>query len=166
MANIYTDPVLKILVDKLNEEGPVALQGRYRYGDPVLVPKSALPLCFVTKEQTDIGVADTASDEHFIRVALNVVYDASRDINRPDQVVGMNELYDIVEGREVNYKLKPRSLAGVVRKYQVLDGANQLYISVGSDTEIVYGTDVRGEGVFTTEGILRVLLRQHQQRPQ
>lgn len=162
---IYKDPIIRKLIEKLTEEGPEALRGRYIYGDPVLIGKSRLPACFITKERTDIRVGDNMNDEHLITVALNVVYDARADLNTPGEVIGMNSLYDIVEGRLDDYSIRPDSLAGIMRKYQVLDGDNRLFVSVGSDTEIVYGTDVRGDGVYTTEAVVRVTLRQLQPRP-
>lgn len=163
---IYRDPILERLITKLDTEGPAELKNRYFYGDPLQVPKSSLPACFVTKDTTRVDTAANAEIKTEMQVVLNVVFDLTRDFNQAfDNISSSNTLYDCLEGRNADYTLKPTSLVFILDKYQTLD--TNLWIALGSPLEPDYGIGIekRGPGIYTVEGVIRLTLIHHQLRP-
>jgi len=165
---VYQDPVLAKLVGLLNAEGPSELKNRYFFGDPLVVPRSQLPAVFITKDQTRIDEGSNAEDESRMVVVLNVVYDLTRDFNQAfNDINSANTLYDVVEGRNADYTLKPTSLAYILREHQALDQPHNLWINHDTPLEPEYGVTVnkRGEGVYTVEAVLRIMVVHQQLRP-
>ena len=100
-------------------------------------------------------------------IVLNLVYDGTKDLNqRAFSQAGAEAIYELCEGRDTSYTLRADTIAGVLRKYQVLDSNNKLYIDVGTDLTIDYVLSPPSRrGIFTVEAIIRATLIQFQVRP-
>lgn len=163
----YTDPVLDTLIKKLNSDGPAKLKNKYFIGDPVIVPAGSLPMCFISRDRTNISIDTNVEDLYTMPIVLNLVYSGAADLNqRSFTQAGALALYELCEGRDSDFELKPDSLAGVLRKYEVLDGNHKLYIDIGNDTQIDYVlSPPQRRGIFTVEAIIRTTLKQQLLRP-
>lgn len=166
-AGNYSDPVLAKIISVLNAEGPAALKGKYYQGDPVqVVNKSFLPAAFVTRDRTQVSNISNAEDESKMPIAINVVYDLTRDFNQAfNNISSSVSVYEWIEARNADYTLRDDSILYVLRKYQQLD--RKLWINLSAPLEAHYGIGLqkRGPGIFSVEGIIRLEIIQHQIRP-
>ncbi len=163
----YRDPILKALIDMLEADGPPELVGHYVYGDVLAQPKSELPVVSVARDGTTILSDGTMQDRHVQPIVIAVIYDWTRDLNESyDLTRGTNKLYEYIEARDPDYKLKTTTLAYALRKNQKL--ADNLFISINDNgLQIDYGLGVekRGTNIFSVEGILRFNVESTQQKP-
>lgn len=155
---MYKDPIVQKILDKFEDEGPQELKGHYYNGDVTDVPKEELPVCSLAKDNLIVEPASNMEDEHRISLVANVIIDWTQDLNRDFNIVaGSQQLYDLMEGRNDDYTLKPTSLLYILRKYQKLD--TNLWLSVGQGERVNgdYGLAEgrRGPGIFSLEGVLR-----------
>lgn len=171
----YRDPIIDKIIEKLEAEGPSELVGKYYNGDVLLVPKSELPICSIAKDTTRISPADNMTDDNLMPLVLNVLYDYTSDLDQSSDIVaGVTGLYKMLEGRGQDdgagpYDLNANSIAYILRKYQTLDAANNLWLQVGpsEETQIDYGLGIerRGPGIYSVEGVIRFSARVHTVRP-
>lgn len=164
---MYQEPILQKLIDTLNAEGPAKLKNRYYIGDPLLVPESQLPICFISKDTTTINNDTNADDRHAVAVVINVVCKFTDKLNQRAMVqAGVDTLYELCEAREADYSLRAGSIAYTLRKYQTLDSSNQLYIAADSDLVVDYNiSPPERRGMFTSEAIIRATLVTNQINP-
>ena len=164
----YEDAVIKKLIEKFELEGPAKLARKYRYGDIFVMPKSDLPLVTIAKTGTITTPASNMESEYMMSMAINVIYDFTSDL-RQDRTLqaGINSVYDLIEGRDENYQLKPESLLYILQKYQVLDNNLWIMAAPNDRIETVYGigNQRRGPGIFSVEGLIRFNVKAHLQRP-
>lgn len=159
MANLkeYRDPILKALIDMLEADGPVELRGHYIYGDTLAPPKSALPIVSVARDGTTIISDGTMQDRHVTAITMAVIVDYTTDLNTSfDLVRGTTRLYDYIEARDDEYRVKENTISYALRKNQKL--ANNLFISINDNGLLVdygLGIEKRGANIFSVEGILR-----------
>lgn len=160
---LYSDPVLDVLIAKLDATGPVKLRGKYYQGDPVLIPSSMqYPVCFVSRDTTRIEIRTTIEDMHTMPIVLNVVYDGSKELNtKAFAQAGALALYDICEGRDATYTLKSDTIAGVLRSSNVLDGASNLFIDIeGSETTIEYAlSPPERRQIWSVEAVIKTTIQ-------
>lgn len=164
---MYRDPAIAKLIEKLNAEGPAKLKGKYYIGDPMIVAESLLPICFISKDKTGISNHTNAEDAHNMPIVINVVGKFANDLNNKSFVqAGTSMLYEMCEARNDSYDLLPSSIAYILRKYQVLDSANKLYIDHDTETDIDYVLSPPSRrGIFSTEAVIRLTLRNNQLNP-
>lgn len=170
---IYRDPIIELIIAKLNAEGPSQLQNKYFTGDPLIVGKSELPAGFITRDKTSFSDFDIANDRHDMAMVLNVVQDTTKDFNQTFDMRGSTAtLYDWVEGRQENYTLKPTALTYILRKYQQngpqTNGlAPKLWINMGTPIEADYGVTLnkRGAGIFAVEAVIRFVVTSYEPWP-
>lgn len=168
MSNLYRDPAIDALIDKLNEEGPSELKGRYVIGDPIAIDINQMPIAFITKD-TSLFQADELArgkESHFMTLAINVVYNGAKDIYKGAHVQsGTVSVWDIVEGRNADFTLKSDTIMAVLRKYTVLSGSN-LYIDIQTQPVVSYGVSTpERRGIWTTEAVIQTTLRVNQLKP-
>ncbi len=160
---LYADPVLETLITRLNASGPVKLRNKYYVGDPVVLPLGNFPMCFISRDTTEISVFDSSMDEHSMPIVLNLVYNGAADLNQKAFAqAGALGLYELCEARDESYNLRSDSIAGVLRSQeQVLDAAKNLYIDIeGSNTTIEYVlSPPTRRGVFSVEAIIRTTIK-------
>jgi hypothetical protein len=160
---LYSDPVLDVLIARLDATGPVKLRGKYYQGDPVLIPTSIqYPVCFVSRDTTRIEIRTTTEDMHTMPIVLNVVYNGAKELNtKACAQAGALALYDICEGRDNTYSLKSDTIAGVLRNTQVLDGDHNLFIDIeGSETTIEYAlSPPERRQIWSVEAIIRTTIK-------
>lgn len=160
----YRDPVIGKLIAVLNSEGPAMLKGRYFYGDPLtLPPRSALPACFISRDNTTIGNATNAEDESNMVMILTVAMDSTVNFTNFDSIGAANNLYDVLEGRNADYTLKSTSITYVLRKHKVLD--TKLWINLRNPLTVDYGINQRPPGTYSIEGNIKFQVTHHQLRP-
>lgn len=167
MADIYDEPIITALIDKLNAEGPAKLKNRYYIGDPLIVAESYLPICFITKDTTTIRDEDSATDRHEVAVVINVVCKFTDKLNKRSMMqAGVDTLYELCEARNADHSLKAGSLAYVLRKYETLDSDKQLYLDIGSNLVVDYNVSPPSRrGIFSTEAIIRTTLVSNRPNP-
>jgi len=168
-AQGYKDPVIQKLIDVLEADGPADLKGKYHHGDVLVPAKSDLPMVTIARDRTRITQASDLEDDNIMPLVINILYDYTRDLtNDFDVAAGVTSLYQLVEERdEVNYRIKPGTIAWVLRNKQQL--ANKLWLAVGPNEvlDIDYGLGVerRGPGIFSVESVIRITARAHTARP-
>lgn len=163
----YRDPILKTLIDMLEAEGPDELVKHYIYGDTLAPARSALPVVSVARDSTVLSSDGTMQDKHVTAIVMAVIADYSADLNTSfDLTRGTNKLYELIEARDENLRLKVGTLAYALRKNQKL--ADNLFISINDEGLIVdygLGIEKRGDNIFSVEGILRFNIEVTQQKP-
>lgn len=163
----YRDPILKTLIDMLEADGPADLVGHYIYGDTLAQPKELLPVVSVARDATTVLSDGTMQDRHVQPIVIAIIYDWTRDLNESyDLTKGTNKLYEYIEARDNEFKLKVKTMAYALRKNQKL--GDNLFISINDNgLQIDYGLGVekRGTNIFSVEGIIRFNVESTQQKP-
>lgn len=153
----YRDPILKALIDMLEEQGPEELRGHYIYGDTLAPPKSSLPIVSVARDGTTVLSDGTMQDRHVTAITMAVIVDYTTDLNTSfDLVRGTTRLYDYIEARDDEFRVKENTISYALRKNQKL--ANNLFISINDNGLLIdygLGVEKRGSNIFSVEGILR-----------
>lgn len=164
----YVDPILKLIKDILDKEGPEVLRGRYGYGDPGIVSKSQIGrgIAFLSFD-TDYTVHDSAGGEieSNMPIALCVVVDMTRDFNQGADARSHSELVDLVAGRNPDMTLKRNSIIGALRANQDPNHDERLWIDAGERTTIEFDAVPRDKGIVTAEAIVRFTVKHSQFRP-
>ena len=166
---MYEDPILRRIVNLMNQYGPKKLRGRWSIGDSLAVPKGLLPHAFVAYDAENIS--DIAAGELRVNaiVTISVAVDMTREINTPtDRSDAHEQVVEFISAKDTNsYQLKPDSILGALRAHQDLDLARNVYIEVGSETTIEYGVGLekRGPGIVTAEGVITFQITHDQVKP-
>lgn len=158
----YKDPILKRIIDVLNEKGPNALKNRYGFGDPAIIQKSQLikPRCYLSYDK--ISVTDSAMGmiETEATILINVVYDMTRDFGQGDNSWSHMSIAEIAAGRNESMKLNEDSILGALRKNDLtLPNFGKLHIDIGSETEVEFGSNNRNKGLVTSEAIVKINIK-------
>lgn len=160
MAELYTDPVLKLYHNMIQESTGNLFKAVY-YGDPIAIPKSSMPALVLSKSRTRIGKISNAEDQHDIDIILTVVVDVRDTINDDKQIVpGIAQLYDIIEGRESDgYALKENSILNILRSNIQPNPQVNLRTDLGTITTTDYGLTVgkRAPDAFGVEGQIQFI---------
>lgn len=153
----YVDPIMKkygdLIASKTNRFK------RTYYGDPIRIGASELPALVITKIDTSAGNLSNIEDAHAIRLSITAVTDVRDTINEDKAMVrGVNELYNIMEGRNPDYTLKTDSLLYIIRHYVELDIGNELRTDLSTMSRINYGMtmDKRQENSWSIEGTMEL----------
>lgn len=142
MSTIYTDPIIEKYQELIEAAMPGFFRGKYQ-GDPVRIPKSNLPALIISKSQSAVSPLTNSEDDHLLSFVLTIVTDI-RD-ERSDDVEmtpGIAALYDIIEGRDANYKLKSNTILDVLRDNITVDASLNLRTDLGSSTRVDYGMTI------------------------
>lgn len=141
----YIDPVIAKYIELIKAAN--AEIKTYFVGDPVKIAVSLLPCCIITKNNSLVRFLDSANDEHLIGLNITVVTDVRSELSTEDNISkvapGVAKLYDIIEGRDSDYKLKTSSILNVLRTNQPADTTYNLRTDLGNPTQIDYGTTLR-----------------------
>lgn len=152
----YKDPILVKYGDL------ISATKRYKrvfFGDPIRIASSELPALVIAKIDTRAGKFTNAEDIHEMRISFTVVTDVRNTISEDKLLVrGVNELYNLMEGRLTNYQLKTDSLLYILRHNEIVDAANNLRTDLSSMSKIDYGMTMgkRQEESWSIEGTLEV----------
>ena len=137
----YSDPIITKYLD-LVKANTGAFKSFYQ-GDPIRVPKSNLPCVLLSKTETRVGNLTNVEDEHGVMLVMTVVVDIRDELDDNKAIVsGVAKLYDIIEGRESNLKLKTSSLLHILRNNTFVDEANGLRTDLDSITSVDYGMTI------------------------
>lgn len=164
---IYRDPILTLIRDRFNAEGPKELKDRYFFGDTLLVNARELPCVFMSIDVERLTNASNAEVESNIPIALNVVYDLRRDFQQSIENVNAHmSVVNFLIGRNADYTIRKDSLAGVLWNHPQL--AAKLWVNLDQPMEADFGIGIekRGPGIFTTEGVLKFTVKHHQLTPE
>lgn len=163
MAREYKDPLLQLVIDHLDANGPQELKGKWKQGDVLIAPKRELPIAYLAKDSTNLSPATNLEDEHAMSLVVVVLYDYTSDQRQSEDIVkGVTGLYKLMEERDpATYQLKPNSLAFQIRLNNQI--ADKVWLGLGSPVVINYGLGFgrRGPGIFSSEATMRFSLRSH-----
>lgn len=163
MGKIFTDPIVGRLVAALDAQGPALLKGKYESGDPLQVPKSALPACYIAKDHTRIKNISNAEDGSTMPYTLNVALPLTGTYGQ-GRLTSYDSVVDAIEARNEDLTLKPTSILYVLRKNQQL-GA-KLWIDLTEELEADYGFGPpEKRGFWTVEATIHITITHHQIRP-
>lgn len=141
--SLYKDPVITKYFDLIKSAVGDGVFKQYYYGDPWRVPFSSTPCIILSKSATAVSNLTNAEDEQEMELILTVITDVRNEINDSQDVApGIAKLYDILEGRESNYKLKEKSLLHIIRNNVEVDTALNLRTDLASITRVDYGLTV------------------------
>lgn len=154
----YTDPIMQKYADLIKSK--TNNFKRIYFGDPIRLPGSELPVLIITKSDTIVENLNNQEDMHSIRIAFTIVADVRNTISEEQTMVrGVNNLYDYMEGRDSDYKLKDSSLLAILRNNVEVDTANNLRTNLNSFTKVDYGmtVDKRGQESFAMEAMVEIV---------
>lgn len=156
---IYKDPILVRIREVLEKDGPRELVGRYSFGDPGAVNKSDVeqPRCFISYDTQSVQDSATGMIQTVSNIIVNVVYDMTRDHGQGMDNYSHMSVVELVTGRTDDFALRTDSIVGALRKNQDMsddDDMRQLYIDVGTPTEVEFDALPRNHGLVTAEGIV------------
>jgi len=142
---MYSDSIIQKYIDLIKANcGQIKA---FYQGDPVKIPNSNLPCCIIAKSNTTAGFQDSASDEHLVGLSITIITDIRDQLSTDENIAkiapGIAQLYEIVEGRDANYKLKTNSILNILRTNQLLDVANNLRTDLRNVTRVDYGSTLR-----------------------
>lgn len=111
----FKDPLIEKLFDLIDANDGGAITSYY-YGDPVYIPRSNLPALIGARSSTGFENVTLAEDQQRIDVVLTLITD-SRDSfgDTAGIVANWQKLYEIIEGRDADYKLKSTSIMNILR---------------------------------------------------
>ena len=162
----YRDPILKALIDMFEADGPQSLVGHYIYGDTLAPAKSALPVISVARDGTRILSDGSMQDRHVTSIVMAVIVDYTTDLNTSfDLSKGTTQLYEFIEARDENRRIKHNTFAYALRKNQKL--GDNLFISINDDGLLIdygLGIEKRGDNIFSVEGIIRFNVESTQEK--
>jgi len=152
----YRDPIIALLIEKLEEFGPKELVKKYYYGNPIIIGQNEkmLPAGFISFMSSNTVKASTHRDRTVNQYEINVATLMKKDWLNTGRVVQSHmTLLDWIQGRGADMNLKDDCILNVLRKFEVLDGDNKLYIDLNTATQVrVFpGIEARGPGIFTYE---------------
>jgi hypothetical protein len=156
MADLYKDPIMQKYIDLITDIMPGMFKGIY-FGDPVRIPASNFPALIIYKNSTAIKAFTNAEDLHQISMTLNIATYVSQEINDDKTIkAGVAMLYDLIEGRDSSYKLKPNSILNILRSNQLVDEPNNLITDLANITRIDYGMTFgkREKEAYSVEGMI------------
>lgn len=163
---MYKDPIIAKYQQLIETTMPGVFRGVYQ-GDPMAIPQSNLPALIISKSQTTIGPLSSAEDDHQLSLILTVVTDIREErSDDPQMVPGIAKLYDIIEGRDSNYKLKANTILDILRSNITVDSALNLRTDLGSLTRADYGLTIgkRAQDAYAIEGQVEFTARYSQIR--
>lgn len=136
MSN-YFDPIIKKYIDLLKANNPIIKS--YYQGDPIDIAVSLLPAVFITKVSSEVRQFSNAEDQHLVELRATLVVDIRKEfLNTAELADGYSSLYDIIEGREVDYSLKSSSIVDILRSNLSLDLANNLRTNLSNPLRVDY----------------------------
>lgn len=157
MDPLYKDPILKKYSDLITASTSI-FKAIY-FGDPIRIPNSSLPALVISKIDTKVGNLSNVEDVHSVRISLTVVSDIRDTISDDKTMVpGVNSLYNIMEGRAVDYTLKKDSLLYILRHNVEIDPGNNLRTDLSTMSRIDYGLTMgkRKAEAWSIEGMLEI----------
>lgn len=171
MSKLYEDPILRKVMDLLNASGPRELRGRWTIGDSINIPKGILPHGFIAMDNTSHSYAANSEIRTQFNVVISVAVDMLAEFNKPtDRSDSHEQVIALLEKRNEDFTVAEDSVLGCLLKHRDLDENENLSIDVGDegDFELDYGigTEKRGAGIVTAEGILRFQVTLDQVAPQ
>ena len=166
----YRDPIIKLLIEKLEEFGPKELVKNYYYGNPIIIGQNEkiLPAGFISFLTSQTVKASSDRDRTINQYEINIATLIKKDwLNTGRSVQSHMTLLDWCQGRNADMNLKENSILYILRKFEVLDGANKLYIDMNTATQVRLfpGIEARGPGMFTYEATITFNVIKEQIRP-
>ena len=160
MADIYKDSIMKKYVELITDKMPGMFKGVY-FGDPMQIPFSNMPALIIYKNSSQIKAISNGEDEHLISLTFNVVYMTSQQISDDKTMAaGVSALYELVEGRDDNYKLNANCLLNILRSNQIVDAAHNLRtdLATATQTDYTFTFNKRGKDVYTQEATVKFVV--------
>lgn len=167
----YRDPIIKLLIDKFEEQGPKDLRGRYWYGDPVIVAQNqkVLPACFISPPPLDETLTDTINadrSEKTYRITVAIERKAQWQQGGDRYVGEQMKVAEYLIGMDEAGAHRTDSIMAVLRNNRVLSGPNKIYVDLARPTRARIEPNLggRGTGMFTYDGTLEVVITKREPR--
>ncbi|HEC65851.1 MAG TPA: hypothetical protein ENI23_11175 [bacterium] len=152
----YKDTIIQKYLDLISDN-TTGIKGFFN-GIVGKIPEAQLPAVIIDIERTEVD--EFSNDEDVHRVELIVIYvaDIRRSFEEASSVVaGLNNVKEVLVGRNANYTLKDTSILDILRSNLNIDSANNLRTDVGgfsvvTPTEVATG---RFPGLHSAEGNIR-----------
>lgn len=154
----YEDPIIKKYIELFKAKMPDIKQ--YYQGDPVRIPASSLPCMLISKTETVAGRETNVEDTHNIEMQITIITDIRSELSTQENdkriVEGIAKLYDLMEGRGVDYSLKDSSCLDILRGNQLVDATYNLRTDLETLTRVDYGETLRDReaGLWSIEARL------------
>ncbi len=167
----YRDPIITKLIALFEANGPEELKGKYYYGNLYALPQNqnVLPAVFISQVRDQGSAEGTGRDQSRKTYQINVSVELKKEWGRSSKAVETHmDIQRYLCGMdETTFDWLPDSFMYQLRANEQLDGANKLYIDLGSitDATILPGVEARGVGIFTYEGMIQFQVRHNQLRP-
>jgi hypothetical protein len=137
---MYNDPIIEKYIELIKEKAGVFKV--YYQGEPTRIPTVNLPCLIISKTGTTAGVHTNSEDQHLVSLSLTVVTDIRQELSTSENdetvIAGIARLYQIMEGRNADYTLKPDSILDILRSNIAIAGGN-LRTQLGDSIAIDYG---------------------------
>ena len=162
----YKDPIITKYTSLILAAIPGVFKSTFQ-GDPIRLAKSDYPALIISKSRTRVGPHTNSEDEHEIALILTVVVDVRAEINDSKEITpGIAKLYDIIEGRDAQYKLKSGSILNILRTNIAVDASLNLRTDLGSITTANYGLTIgkRAQDTYGVEGSIEFIASFNQLR--
>jgi hypothetical protein len=143
---MYKDPVISEYIALIKAKAAGKIETFFQ-GDPITVPMVNLPACIITKRETHVGHHTNAEDEQAIGLSITVIVNVRKELSteesRSQVAAEVAKLYDLVEGRNGDFKLKDTSVLGILRHNPLVNSTYGLRTDLGSVTRVDYGQTLR-----------------------
>jgi hypothetical protein len=166
---MYQDPIIQAYVDLIKAKAGGAIK-TYHQGEPTRLAASDLPCAIISKRQTRIGFHSNSEDEHGIGMSITIITDVRQDLTSEsgsqNAVAGISTLYDIIEGRDADFKLKDSSLLDILRTNQLVNATYGLRTDLSTVTVADYGLTLRDRApeAWSIEARVDIVCSFHQVR--
>lgn len=139
----YSDPIISKVIEIIKaKNGEIK---HFYQSEPVRFAASELPCIAISKSNTDAAHFSNTQDQHSVGLTLTLIVDVRDEITTETDaqrlVAGVSKLYEIMEGRDSNFKLKDTSLLNILRTNTEL--GNNLRIQLEGAMRVNYGEALR-----------------------
>lgn len=169
----YQDPLLKMVMDLVNEEGPPSLKDKHFYGDrgEINAPaRSLLPMCFwsILPNGSNRRRSGLQENEYNIRVECRVIVDRQQDfVKSLEEGASHSQVSKLMWERDpATLALKKGSILYVLDTHETVPNT-KIYIGLRDSLEMGYAStaEERGRGLYTHEGLIHFTITHQQLKP-
>ena len=152
----YKDTIIQKYLDLISDN-TTGIKSFFN-GIVAKIPASELPAVMIDIEATEIDEFSNDEDVHRVELILIYIADIRQSLEEsPSVVAGLNNVKEILVGRDADYTLKSTSILDILRSNLNIDSANNLRTDVGgfsiaTPNEVATG---RFPGLVSAEGSIR-----------
>ena len=152
----YKDTIIQKYLD-LIKDNTTGIKGFFN-GLIAKIPASSLPAVIIDIDRTEVDEFSNDEDVHKVELILIYIADIRRSFEEASSVIaGLNNVKEILVGRESNYTLKSTSILDILRSNLNIDSSNNLRTDVGGFSVVTPNEVAAGRfpGQHSAEGSIR-----------